>query len=82
MAYYRICPRCGCNLDPGEHCDCEDEKSGRMNFIKTKRELKRKQGRWYLRSVRGLARPTITVPHRNIIRRGTGGRHADEGAVQ
>lgn len=26
MAYYRICPRCGCNLDPGEPCDCEQEK--------------------------------------------------------
>lgn len=25
MAYYRICPRCGCNLDPGEPCDCEEE---------------------------------------------------------
>lgn len=25
MAYYRICPRCGCNLDPGEQCDCEEE---------------------------------------------------------
>lgn len=20
--YFRICPRCGCNLDPGERCDC------------------------------------------------------------
>lgn len=25
MAYYRICPRCGCSLDPGERCDCEEE---------------------------------------------------------
>lgn len=25
MAYYRICPRCGCNLDPGEPCDCAEE---------------------------------------------------------
>ena len=22
MAYYRVCPRCGANLDPGERCDC------------------------------------------------------------
>lgn len=22
MAYYHICPLCGCNLDPGERCDC------------------------------------------------------------
>lgn len=22
MSYYRICPYCGCCLDPGEKCDC------------------------------------------------------------
>ena len=22
MAYYRTCPHCGANLDPGERCDC------------------------------------------------------------
>lgn len=22
MAYFRTCPRCGANLDPGEVCDC------------------------------------------------------------
>ena len=22
MAYFRECPICGCNLDPGEQCDC------------------------------------------------------------
>lgn len=26
MAYYRTCPACGCNLDPGERCDCMDKK--------------------------------------------------------
>ena len=25
MAYYRLCDRCGCALDPGEKCDCEQE---------------------------------------------------------
>ncbi len=25
MAYYRICPGCGANLDPGEICDCVKE---------------------------------------------------------
>lgn len=23
--YYVTCPYCGANLDPGEHCDCEDK---------------------------------------------------------
>ena len=22
MPYYRTCPHCGANLDPGESCDC------------------------------------------------------------
>lgn len=26
MAYYSVCSSCGCNLDPGEKCDCENEK--------------------------------------------------------
>lgn len=27
MAYYNTCPNCGCNLDPGEKCDCGNEKA-------------------------------------------------------
>ena len=26
MSYYRVCENCGAYLDPGEHCDCENEK--------------------------------------------------------
>ena len=25
MSYYKICPCCGCHLDPGEVCDCKKE---------------------------------------------------------
>lgn len=24
MAFYKTCPFCGANLDPGEKCDCQD----------------------------------------------------------
>lgn len=27
MSYYRTCPYCGLHLDPGERCDCRDEKT-------------------------------------------------------
>jgi len=27
MPYYRKCPVCGAALDPGEICDCQDEKT-------------------------------------------------------
>lgn len=26
MAFYRTCPDCGASLDPGEKCDCQEEK--------------------------------------------------------
>lgn len=28
--YCYECPRCGCYLDPGERCDCQDEKVKKM----------------------------------------------------
>ena len=27
MAYYRECPDCGSNLDPGERCECVRERA-------------------------------------------------------
>lgn len=34
MAYYNTCPNCGCNLDPGEKCDCEKEREDREEFYR------------------------------------------------
>ncbi len=34
MAYYRICPDCGCNLDPGEECDCRKERKRQRDFYR------------------------------------------------
>ena len=33
MAYYRICPNCGSSLDPGEKCDCKEEKERKREFF-------------------------------------------------
>ena len=42
MAYYKICHICGCNLDPGETCDCKEKgKENELRFgklTKTTRE--------------------------------------------
>lgn len=42
MAYYKICYICGCNLDPGETCDCKEKgKENELRFgklTKTTRE--------------------------------------------
>ena len=31
MSYYRTCPDCGAALDPGERCDCQDDKKAAAN---------------------------------------------------
>lgn len=36
MSYYRICPNCGANLDPGEHCDCQDKKEAVQGAANTR----------------------------------------------
>lgn len=33
MAYYNTCPLCGSNLDPGEPCDCKEEREKRMEYF-------------------------------------------------
>lgn len=53
MAYYNLCDKCGCTLDPGEKCDCEQkmqkkeqdrqkmifaDQNGQMTFTLTKEE--------------------------------------------
>lgn len=35
--YYRTCPECGSNLDPGEQCDCNEEKEFRKEESKVLR---------------------------------------------
>lgn len=36
MAYYNVCPNCGCNLDPGEKCDCGRERQSEGGGEKAK----------------------------------------------
>lgn len=35
MSYYRLCPCCGAALDPGERCDCKDEKKAVVSAANT-----------------------------------------------
>lgn len=35
--YYNECEKCGAHLDPGEHCDCEEEKDEKENILQIKR---------------------------------------------
>lgn len=31
--YFNVCKNCGANLDPGEKCDCREEKQKRLSFF-------------------------------------------------
>lgn len=51
MAYYKICPKCGATLDPGEHCDCEKEREKQEDFYSQKVGVNPKNGQCFFRLV-------------------------------
>ncbi len=53
---YRICPNCGCNLDPGEKCDCKDS-MGREPAQRT--EQVHRHGREHDRAGGNIYRPPL-----------------------
>ena len=44
MAYYRVCPKCGGNIDPGEKCDCEKEKARQQEIFSRQLRMEPKGG--------------------------------------
>lgn len=36
--FYRICPHCGCSLDPSESCDCQQERRSERKENKGRRQ--------------------------------------------
>ncbi len=46
MAYYSICPNCGCSLDPGERCDCEDELKKQQEFYSKTIRISKNTGQY------------------------------------
>ena len=44
MAYYSVCPKCGCHLDPQEKCDCETEEAEKQDFFSRHIEMSPKSG--------------------------------------
>lgn len=35
MPYYNVCPKCHANLDPGEHCTCEEQEEEKKDFFRS-----------------------------------------------
>ena len=35
MSYFKACPHCGANLDPGEVCDCRDKERAAQGAANT-----------------------------------------------
>lgn len=48
MAYYNVCSRCGAALDPGEKCDCENEREKKNRLFDRKISLDRVTGQYSL----------------------------------
>lgn len=46
MAFYSICNKCGANLDPGEHCDCEDRKEKQSEFFAQRMKVNSRTGQY------------------------------------
>lgn len=44
MAYYSVCPKCGCNLDPEEKCECETEETEKQDFYNRHLKIEPKAG--------------------------------------
>lgn len=42
MAYFKVCPKCGAALDPGEKCDCMEEEA-------RERQKKQEFSKWHYR---------------------------------
>lgn len=41
MNYFRTCPKCGANLDPEEHCECElEERRARKEGERIKKRMR------------------------------------------
>ena len=40
MAYFKVCPYCGDNLDPGEKCEC----NGKGRYVRQAKQYKRPLG--------------------------------------
>lgn len=50
--YYKICSNCGANLDPGERCDCEEERRKQTERIMSMMKIN-KDGQYELAMVGG-----------------------------
>lgn len=46
MAYYNECPYCGCNLDPGEECECVRSRKQVMKRQAEATRLVEREGMW------------------------------------
>lgn len=46
--YFRVCPHCGCALDPSERCDCQQERRSKQE----QEERRAQNGKVHIANVR------------------------------
>lgn len=47
--YFRVCPHCGCALDPSERCDCQQERRSKQEEEMSKNGGN--EGKWNVEEV-------------------------------
>jgi len=47
MTYYNTCLNCGCNLDPGEKCDCEEKRAREQEFFSRYLKVDSRKGQMF-----------------------------------
>lgn len=54
MSFYRVCPRCGAHLDPGEICDCKKNTAPVLAHEDGKRETIQDDSAFILQAGKGF----------------------------
>ena len=62
MSYYVVCSECGCNLDPGERCDCK--RSAFLQSPQTVTQTIRRHSTG--QSTTNLTIPNLTKPYKEL----------------
>lgn len=49
--YFRVCPHCGCALDPSERCDCQQERRSKQEQQEEMSKNGGNEGKWNVEEV-------------------------------
>lgn len=66
MSYYVVCSECGCNLDPGERCDCKRSAFLQSPQTVTQTIRRHSTGQSTGQSTTNLTKPNLTKSYKEL----------------